>query len=472
LLSCSEAYSCLLFLITSLPNLSTLVRTHQHSRISPAQDKGKEPVTYAYADTNCEEEEEDDDDYQEEEQQQDEEEEEEEDCQPQPLLEEDSEPDDLTCAICLNSIQLENLALIKGCDHMYCANCILHWAVHKESPWCPQCKQPFNYLLTYRALDGTLQDFPTEESVTLLKRALWFEDHVRRNLNDTSAAALLDESIAADDLAWHDYADDLDLDEDEIIEEYYFSAAAGRARVTLGNRRFGEGGYISAGRRQARPTNNKKGTTKKNSATKGKKNNTTNEINNNSSSTPAKSNTNDDGGCSTSTTIPAPTTIAVPGALSSSSLSLPMSMSMSNKSTPTLPVPPPRSCPVPVVLKSGSMSPSLHNTNGNGTNTPIMSHHSSGSGAMNIIHNSLLYGMSPAGSSGGSTPTLYGSSPSGFGRRARRNAKRAAIDAAAAAASQAQAAAAVGGSGNEVVTEEGFILPSQQQEEQQQVEAA
>ena len=37
------------------------------------------------------------------------------------------------------------------------AHCILHWALHKEEPWCPQCKQPFTYLLTYRTLDGTLQ---------------------------------------------------------------------------------------------------------------------------------------------------------------------------------------------------------------------------------------------------------------------------------------------------------------------------
>ena len=40
---------------------------------------------------------------------------------------------------------------------MYCATCILHWALHKEEPWCPQCKHPFSYLLTYRTLDGTLQ---------------------------------------------------------------------------------------------------------------------------------------------------------------------------------------------------------------------------------------------------------------------------------------------------------------------------
>lgn len=139
------------------------------------------------------------------------------------LAAEDSEPGDLTCAICLHSIPLENLAMIKvrpalccsqrpcsptcacdalggrplpgaarwaagacvqgaaafplrcaapprslltnqrsflllqGCDHMYCATCILHWALHKAEPWCPQCKQPFDTLLTYRTLDGELQ---------------------------------------------------------------------------------------------------------------------------------------------------------------------------------------------------------------------------------------------------------------------------------------------------------------------------
>lgn len=40
---------------------------------------------------------------------------------------------------------------------MYCATCILHWALHKEEPWCPQCKHPFTHLLTYRTLEGELQ---------------------------------------------------------------------------------------------------------------------------------------------------------------------------------------------------------------------------------------------------------------------------------------------------------------------------
>jgi len=57
--------------------------------------------------------------------------------------------------------------------------CILAWAVQKDPPWCPQCKAPFTRLVTYRALDGTLSDFPAEESVCLLKRACWFQAHLR-----------------------------------------------------------------------------------------------------------------------------------------------------------------------------------------------------------------------------------------------------------------------------------------------------
>lgn len=83
---------------------------------------------------------------------------------------------------------------------MYCATCILHWALHKEEPWCPQCKQPFAFLLTYRTLDGELQDFPSEEPVTLLKRAPWFEEHLR--FSDKAAASLVEESRLADAMAW------------------------------------------------------------------------------------------------------------------------------------------------------------------------------------------------------------------------------------------------------------------------------
>ena len=53
---------------------------------------------------------------------------------------------------------------------------------------------------------------------------------------------------------WHDYGRFYDeYDDDEEVEAYYFSSAAGRARITLGNRRWGENGYVSSGRMHARP---------------------------------------------------------------------------------------------------------------------------------------------------------------------------------------------------------------------------
>ncbi|WIA32546.1 hypothetical protein OEZ86_003355 [Tetradesmus obliquus] len=175
--------------------------------------------------------------------------------------------DDMTCAICLERTQLTELALVKGCEHQYCVNCILQWALCKE--WCPQCKQPFDYLLCHKQLDGTLSDFLVEESVVLLKRARWFDDHMREVarkgampaglLAAASSAAGADYDSDADARDWADvYEDYLDaeLEEDEEIEQYYFSSAAGRARVVLGNRRWGEGGFMRAGRMYARPVQN------------------------------------------------------------------------------------------------------------------------------------------------------------------------------------------------------------------------
>lgn len=57
--------------------------------------------------------------------------------------------------------------------------CILRWAAHREKPTCPQCKAPFDTVSTYLQLDGTLCDFPCEESVVLLLRARWFTDHMQ-----------------------------------------------------------------------------------------------------------------------------------------------------------------------------------------------------------------------------------------------------------------------------------------------------
>ncbi|KDD72042.1 hypothetical protein H632_c3960p0, partial [Helicosporidium sp. ATCC 50920] len=88
----------------------------------------------------------------------------------------DPSADESTCAICLSAIAPEDLALLPGCDHVYCAPCLLRWAAHALEPRalpappvppvprCPQCKVPFESLMTYRGLDGRSLDFPEENS--------------------------------------------------------------------------------------------------------------------------------------------------------------------------------------------------------------------------------------------------------------------------------------------------------------------
>lgn len=166
-------------------------------------------------------------------------------------------PDDMTCAICLEQIQLSNTAYVKGCEHAYCAKCILQWAELRDNCSCPQCKKPFSRLLTYRTLDGTMSDFPVEESVCLLKRATWIQDQMK-TAEKGKAVASSDSFYAAEAsdpvTDWQDYSNFYDeYDDDDEVEDYYFSSAAGRARIVLGNRRWGENGYVASGRQQGRP---------------------------------------------------------------------------------------------------------------------------------------------------------------------------------------------------------------------------
>ncbi|KAL2535917.1 RING/U-box superfamily protein [Forsythia ovata] len=103
------------------------------------------------------------------------------------------------CAICLNKIVLEETALVKGCEHAYCVTCILRWASYKKEPTCPQCKNPFKFLNIHRSLDGSIHDYMFEESVCLLLRA------------------------------------------------------SCSSSLRIGNRRWGDNGYVRAGRQEARP---------------------------------------------------------------------------------------------------------------------------------------------------------------------------------------------------------------------------
>lgn len=131
------------------------------------------------------------------------------------------------CAICHEKIKDEEMAQIRGCEHVYCVTCILHWASYKNQPWCPQCRLPFSFLYVYRALDGSISDYMFEESVCLLLRAFWYEPLTFPEPEEQE-----------------DFQDDYDVYEEE---PYYIS------NVRLGNRRWGDSGYVRGGRREARP---------------------------------------------------------------------------------------------------------------------------------------------------------------------------------------------------------------------------
>lgn len=77
------------------------------------------------------------------------------------------------------------------------------------------------------------------------------------------AEAMLPESVrnrgpegsVIDENDYQDYARYYEeYDDDEEVADYYFSSAAGRARISIGNRRHGPNGFMSSGRMRARPT--------------------------------------------------------------------------------------------------------------------------------------------------------------------------------------------------------------------------
>lgn len=149
------------------------------------------------------------------------------------------------CAICLERILIQEAALVKGCEHAYCVTCILRWATYRQNPSCPQCKHPFNFLNVHRSLDGCIHDYMFEESVCLLLRATWFVP-LKVEANE-------DVSEELEDLYLYQYYDEGEED-DDLDEALYFRNSSSSS-IRIGNRRWGDNGYVRAGRREARPVN-------------------------------------------------------------------------------------------------------------------------------------------------------------------------------------------------------------------------
>lgn len=61
-----------------------------------------------------------------------------------------------SCIICLESISHSNKAVIKGCSHEFCYECIRSWAHTNLS--CPLCKQEFTTLHHTFQADGTFAE--------------------------------------------------------------------------------------------------------------------------------------------------------------------------------------------------------------------------------------------------------------------------------------------------------------------------
>lgn len=108
---------------------------------------------------------------------------------------EPEEEEGIMCAICHCNIQALDVALVHGCDHPFCCNCILNWALQRQR--CPLCQLDFTHLWMYKQLDGTFNDYLREESVALLHRAVWFRKAI---VTEFSPHAHVD-----DDDEYHDF---------------------------------------------------------------------------------------------------------------------------------------------------------------------------------------------------------------------------------------------------------------------------
>ncbi|GER41906.1 RING/U-box superfamily protein [Striga asiatica] len=152
------------------------------------------------------------------------------------------------CAICRNKIVLQETALVKGCEHAYCVNCILKWASYKKDATCPQCKNPFEFLNIHRALDGSIHDYMFEESVHLLLRASWFKKPL----------IVVEQELVYEESEEYYYEEDEEEGEEDL-DEVYLDRSGG---LSLGNRRWGDNGYVRAGRQEARPKDTAAGTSR------------------------------------------------------------------------------------------------------------------------------------------------------------------------------------------------------------------
>jgi len=162
----------------------------------------------------------------------------------------EEEDEGVLCAICHGSIQPQEAALVRGCDHAFCNGCILNWALQK--PKCPLCNTQFSHVWLYKQLDGTYNDFLVEESVHMLLQTTWFRKQV---VSEFTPKPIEDDEEEYHEMLQYMYGGGR---EDDDVDEYFDElgeaiARRGRGkRPAVGNRMFGSGGVLQAGRQAVR----------------------------------------------------------------------------------------------------------------------------------------------------------------------------------------------------------------------------
>jgi hypothetical protein len=188
-----------------------------------------------------------------------------------------------SCAICLNAPSLENSCFTVPCLHSFCAKCIVRWANFQEeeenaqrkkrglssthhnhhhgqtsfAAKCPSCRVPFENLLCYRELDGSVHRLGgeldlREHPLCLLKRSKWL------GLEETEEEMYGGRQSSFDDSFEEEYGHGYHGMKSSNKSAYYdiddeYFAKRGGARVVIGNRRFGANGFVASGRALARP---------------------------------------------------------------------------------------------------------------------------------------------------------------------------------------------------------------------------
>ncbi|KAK9128974.1 hypothetical protein Syun_017771 [Stephania yunnanensis] len=131
------------------------------------------------------------------------------------------------CAICLEKIELQEMALVKGGLHT------------RRIQFAPKCKFPFEFLILHRALDGgyvAVLDFLSRLSYW---RANWFEPL----------------PIVAQEEVTDEYEEYylFEEEDDDGMDDFYLS---GSSNLRIGNRRWRSNGYVRTRRREAKLISN------------------------------------------------------------------------------------------------------------------------------------------------------------------------------------------------------------------------